>query len=147
RRSRGTFAPETRSNTETRIHDAETTSRTRRLTAPVQSPSAEHENAHTAMTSARDGTADAATWTSRISAPPAKQDAATTKPFASAGIARPRKRATRFAGDARSIPSVRVYRSPLIDPPIPRSPGSAAASNALPTTKYVSLAVPVARPR
>jgi hypothetical protein len=45
------------------------------------------------------------------------------------------------------VPSVFERRSPETEWLIPQRPGSAAASSALPTTKYVSLATSVARPR
>ena len=63
-----------------------------------------------------------------------KLTAETMRPIAITGRLRPRKSATRLAGEASSGASVWLFRSPLIAWLIANSPGSAASWIELPTT-------------
>ena len=63
---------------------------------------------------------------------------ATMNPVTIDGTARPRKSASRFAGDASSVASVCERRSPPIGFPMPKKPVIAIAMNVLPIRKNLS---------
>ena len=102
-------------------------SRTRNAIAACAIPSAVHEKAAVAIVSTSSGSEPLEISTSSMSAPNAKLVSETVTPIAIAGRPRPRKRASRLAGDASRCASVCARRSPAIAWLIAKSPGSAAS--------------------
>ena len=97
-------------------------------------PSAVHEKAAATITNSSEGSERTENSTSSSSVPNVKLTRETSRPIAITGRLRPRKSATRLAGDASRDASVWLLRSPLIAWLIAKSPGSAASWIELPTT-------------
>ena len=134
RSSSGTLTPQKTSSTAKTRLEKTASSRTRSAIAACAIPSAVHENAAVAIASTSSGSEPAASSTSSRSAPNAKLVSETARPIAITGRLRPRKSATRLAGDASRCGSVCARRSPAIAWLIAKSPGSAASWIELPTT-------------
>ena len=134
RSSSGTLTPQKTSSTAKTRFENTASSRTRSAIAACATPSAAHEKAAVAIASTSSGSAPAASSTSSRSAPNAKLVSETATPSAIAGRLRPRKSATRLAGDASRCGSVWARRSPAIAWLIAKRPGSAASWIELPMT-------------
>ena len=93
------------------------------------------------------GTAESPRWIPKMKTPTTSANAATMAPFATDGNARPRKSATRFAGETTSAGRVSVNRSSAIVCDMAKRHGTAAATRAFPTMKKVSFSTSAARPR